>query len=250
MLLNVNGLQFRYHSVPILREVAFDVEEGRVLSLLGPNGAGKTTLLKCLNRILSPREGTVFIDDRNTADMGSREIARKMSYVSQRADASRMKVYDLILLGRKPHFQWGPSRNDHSLAEEAIRTLGLEELALRYADEISGGEFQLVQIARALVQEPRAMLLDEPTSSLDISNQHHLMEKIRRLIHSSPRTAVLTLHDINLALRYADKFLLLKAGRIFAAGGREVINPANISAVYNMDVHVEELHGIPLVIPV
>ena len=182
--------------------------------------------------------------------MGSREIAKKMSYVSQRAEASRMKVYDLILLGRNPHFQWAPGEYDHTLTEKALRTLGLKDLALRYADEISGGEFQLVQIARSLVQEPRAMLLDEPTSNLDISNQHHLMERFRALIHSSPRVAVMTLHDINIALRYSDKFLLLKEGRIFAGGGREVINPANIREVYNMDVHVEELHGIPLVIPV
>lgn len=249
MILQVDGLNFRYNSVPVIRDASLSVREGEVLSILGPNGAGKTTLLKCLNQVLTPRGGTVLIDGRDAREMSRNTRARKMGWVPQRGEVSRMKVYDLILLGRKPHFRWSPGRNDHRQAMEAIRMLGLEQLSLRYADEISGGEFQLVQIARAMAQEPRAVLFDEPTSSLDISNQHHLMGKIQSIIHAAPRAAVMTMHDINLALRYSDKFLLLKEGRIWAAGGREIISPAAIRAVYNMDAHIVEAEGHTLVIP-
>ncbi|MFW6207637.1 MAG: ABC transporter ATP-binding protein [Spirochaetota bacterium] len=249
MILQVDGLNFRYNSVPTIRDITLSVREGEILSILGPNGAGKTTLLKCLNRVLTPRGGTVLIDGKDAREMGRNSLARKMGWVPQRGEASRMKVYDLILLGRKPHFKWGPGTQDHQQTMQAIRMLGLAHLSLRYADEISGGEFQLVQIARAMAQEPRAVLFDEPTSSLDISNQHHLMGKIQSIIHTAPRAAVMTMHDINLALRYSDKFLLLKAGRIWAAGGREVISPAAIRAVYNMDAHIVEAKGHTLVIP-
>lgn len=250
MILNINGLSFRYGSDPVIQEVTFPVWEGEILSLLGPNGAGKTTLLKCINRILKPQAGSVLIDGQDARHSSRVEIARQIGFVPQRGEVSRMKVYDLILLGRKPHFDWGPGKNDHALTEEAIRALGLEHLSLRYADEISGGEFQMVQIARALVQEPRAILLDEPTSNLDISNQYRLMAKIRSLIRTFPRAAVMTLHDINLAIRYSDRFLLMKKGRIHAAGGREIITPANIREVYEMDVLVEEVAGTPVVLPV
>ena len=250
MILQVDGLNFRYKSVPIIRDVALTVHEGEILSILGPNGAGKTTLLKCLNRVLAPRGGTVLIDGKDTREMSRRKIARKMGWVPQQGEVSSIKVYDLILLGRKPHFKWSPGRNDHRQAMEAIRMLGLEHLSLRYADEISGGEFQLVQIARAMAQEPRAVLCDEPTSSLDISNQHRLMGKIQSLIHATPRAAVMSMHDINLALRYSDKFLLLKEGRIWAAGNREIVSPTAIRAVYNMDAHIVEAGGYPTGIPI
>ena len=250
MILQVDGLNFRYKSVPIIRDVALSVHEGEILSILGPNGAGKTTLLKCLNRVLSPRGGTVLIDGKDAREMSRRKIARKMGWVPQQGEVSSIKVYDLILLGRKPHFKWSPGKEDHRQAMEALRMLGLEHLSLRYADEISGGEFQLVQIARAMAQEPRAILFDEPTSSLDISNQHRLMGKIQSLIHATPRAAVMSMHDINLALRYSDKFLLLKDGHIHAAGGREIISPAALREVYAMDAQVVEAGGHPTVIPI
>ena len=249
MILNVHGLDFRYTSVPIIQDVSFSVREGEILSILGPNGAGKTTLLKCINRVLSPRSGTVLIDGGDAREMSRNKIARKIGWVPQRGEVSRMKVYDLILLGRKPHFRWGPGEEDHTHTRKAIRLLGLDSLSMRYADELSGGEFQMVQIARAMAQEPRVILYDEPTSSLDISNQYRLMTKIGQLIHSSPRAAIMTMHDLNLSLRYSDKFLLLKEGRICAAGGREIITSETIEKVYSMDARVVQAGGFPVVLP-
>jgi len=250
MILSIHGLKFRYSSIPVMRDVSFSVAEGEIVSVLGRNGAGKTTLLKCLNHILSPQEGTVRIDGTDTRHLRPTAIARKMGWVPQRGDMSRMKVYDLILLGRKPYFRWEPANEDYRKVEEAISLLGIEDIALRYADELSGGEFQLVQIVRALAQDPRVILFDEPTNSLDIRNQHRLMAKIQAVIHSGPRAAVMTMHDINLALRYSDKFILLKDGTISAAGDRSIITPEHIQEVYDMEVKVEEAGGFPLVIPI
>ena len=192
MILSVNELEFHYKSSPIIKDISFNVEKGEVLTILGRNGAGKTTLLKCLNNILSPQLGTVYINGVDTKSMHSVEIARKIGWVPQRSNMSRIKVYDLILLGRKPYFRWSPSKEDYRKVEEAIKIIGIEDISLRYIDELSDGEFQLVQIVRALAQDPLAILLDEPTSSLDIRNQHLLMHKMKEIIHGSSRAAVIT----------------------------------------------------------
>ena len=249
MILNAFGLNFRYRSLPVIQDASFRVEKGEILSILGPNGAGKTTLLKCLNRILAPQSGAVMIDGKDARHMGPGMIARKIGWVPQNGEKSRMKVYDLILLGRKPYFRWAPGKEDHAQVEKAIELMGIESLSMRYADELSGGEFQLVQIVKALAQSPRVILFDEPTSSLDISHQHLLMSRIVSLIHSEPMAAVMTVHDINLALRYSDKFLLLKDGIVCAAGDRSIITPENIDMAYNMEVSVAEACGYPVVVP-
>lgn len=250
MILQVEGLAFRYNSVPVIRNASFSVKEGEILTILGPNGSGKTTLLKCLNRVLAPKSGTVFIDAMNTREMSRTKLAKQLGWVPQQGEVSRITVYDLILLGRKPHFKWAPAKEDHIRTMEAITLLDLAPLAMRYADELSGGEFQMVQIARALAQQPRLILFDEPTSSLDIGHQHTLMGQIRTLFHGSRKAAVMTMHDINLALRYSDSFILLKDGCIHAAGGREVISPITIKEVYNMESQLVEAGGFPLVVPV
>ena len=250
MILSVNRLKFRYKSSPIIKDINFNVEKGEILTILGRNGTGKTTLLKCLNNILSPQCGTVYIDGIDTHTMHSVDIARKIGWVPQRSNMSRIKVYDLILLGRKPYFRWNPSKEDYKKVEEAINIMGIKDISLHYIDELSGGEFQLVQIVRALAQDPLAILLDEPTSSLDIRNQHLLMHKMKEIIHGSSRAAVITMHDVNLALRYSDKFLLLKDGSICAVGDKSIITPENILKVYDMEVRVVEVGGYPLVIPI
>lgn len=249
MRLKIQGLTFSYNSMPVINDISFEVVEGEILTILGRNGSGKTTLLTCINRILPCNTGTVYIDNLDTKNMSLVEIARKIGWVPQRSDVSKMKVYDLVLLGRKPHFRWNPTKDDYHRVEEAIKIMELEDIALRYADEVSGGEFQLVQIVRAVAQDPRVILFDEPTSNLDMSNQHRLMKKVQSIIHSCPRAAVMTMHDINLALRYSDKFLLLKDGYIFAAGDKKVITEETIQHVYDMEVHLVEAGGYPVVVP-
>ena len=249
MLLEVNGIEFSYGSIPTLENVSFSVEKDQVMTLLGPNGVGKTTLLKCLNKVLEPKGGSVMIEGEDIHKISRREAAKQMGYVPQRGEVSRMTVFDAVLLGRRPYIDWDATEKDLRLVGRIVDLMGLKDLSLRYVDEISGGEYQLVQIARALAQQPNVILMDEPTSSLDISNQHMIMRTIRKIVQRNHMAAVMTIHDLNLAVRYSDKFVMMHEGRIFAAGGHEIITPQNIRSTYHVDTFVENINGIPVIIP-
>lgn len=249
MILHVDGLDFHYKSTPVLRDVHFSVDEGEVLAIMGPNGVGKTTLLKCMNAIHSPSGGCVMVDGADVFQLRPGQIARRLGYVSQRAETGRMTTFDAVLMGRKPHIRWNVSENDLRIVDSALKRLRLEKLCLRYLDEMSGGEVQKVCIARALVQEPRILLLDEPTSSLDLRNQVEILGLVRAVVKSHHVAAIMTMHDLNQALRYADKFVFLRGGRIHAAADRDSINEAIIEEVYGVRVHMEEVAGRPVVVP-
>ena len=249
MILDVDGVAFTYRSTPVIQDVTFDLRPKQILAILGPNGVGKTTLLKCMNAILRPKAGSIMVEDLDLLTADRMEIARKMGYVPQRSEAGRITAFDAILLGRRPHIRWDVSETDLRIVEAAIRMLRLEDLALRYIDEMSGGELQKVSIARALVQEPRILLLDEPTSSLDLRNQLDILEIVRGVVTDHDVAAVMTMHDLNMALRYADRFIFLKGGAICAAGGPEVVTAETIETVYGVPVTVERYNGFRVVVP-
>jgi iron complex transport system ATP-binding protein len=250
MMLAVDGVRFAYNARPVLDGVSFDVGRGELCSILGNNGAGKSTLLKCLLRILHPREGTVLIEGKDTAELSRMEMARRMGYVAQKESTSaRLTVFDAVLMGRRPHIDWGASARDLEVVQEVMESLELENLSLRYLDQLSGGELQKVVIARALAQEPVILLLDEPTSNLDLRNQLEVMETVNKAVAERGIAALMAIHDVNLALRFSHKFMLLKAGVIFACGGTEVITPGNIREVYGVRVEVEMLGERKIVIP-
>jgi iron complex transport system ATP-binding protein len=249
MILNVQGLRFHYPGRPVLEEASFTVGRGEVLAILGTNGTGKTTLLKCINRILTPAAGTVWIQHEPISGLSRNALAQKMGYVEQQRSGSRATVFNTVLLGRKPYIRWDITQNDMAIAAQALETLGLSDFALRYLDELSGGELQKVVIARALAQEPEILLMDEPTSSLDLKNQLEVVNLIRQISREQGIAAVVAMHDLNLALRFADRFILLKDKTIYAAGGSEVINPDNIEAVYAVPVTIAAHNGNRVVIP-
>ncbi len=249
MFFTVNGISFSYGSKRVLDGVSFTVEKDDVVSILGPNGVGKTTLIKCISKVLIPAAGAVCMEGVNLHQMSKRSIAKNIGYVAQKSETSKTTVFDSVLLGRRPHFDWDITQKDVRLASRVLHLLGLDELALKYVDEISGGEYQLVQIARVLVQQPRVILLDEPTSSLDLSNQHMIMHLIRNIVKKNHMAAIMVIHDLNLAIRHSDKFVLMKQGMVYAVGSHEVITPETIKAVYNIDAYVESVRGIPVVIP-
>ena len=249
MILTVQGIRFHYPGRPVLDEVSFAVEKGQVVAILGPNGTGKTTLLKCLNRILTPAAGTVFMKGEPTSAFRRNALAQKMGYVEQQRNGSRATVFNTVLLGRKPYIRWDITQNDMAVAAQALETLGLEAYALRYLDELSGGELQKVVIARALAQEPEILLMDEPTSSLDLKNQIEVVNLIRQISRELGIAAVVAMHDLNLVLRLADRFILLKDKTIYAAGGSEVMTPENIEAVYAVPVTIAVHNGSRVVIP-
>lgn len=250
MFFEVNGITFSYKNKRILDKVSFSVNADEVVSILGPNGVGKTTLIKCIDKVLKPDGGSVLIEGMDLHQMSKKNIAKNIGYVAQRSETSKTTVFDSVLLGRKPHFEWTATEKDTRLAGRVLHLLGLDALALKYVDEISGGEYQLVQIARVLVQQPKVVLLDEPTSSLDLSNQHMIMHLIRNIVKKNHMAAVMIIHDLNLAIRHSDKFILMKKGMIYSVGGHEIITPHNVKAVYNIDAFVENVRGIPVVIPI
>lgn len=249
MILNVAGVTFNYNSHPVLDGVDFSLPAGELLAVLGPNGVGKTTLLKCVNAIHRPTGGAVYVDDQDVLTLSPTEVASKVGYVAQRNEPSCVTAFDAVLMGRRPHVRWGVSRHDLETVDAALRRLALKELSMRYIDQMSGGELQKVAIARALVQEPRLMLLDEPTSSLDLKNQVEILGIIRRVVIDHKMAAVMTMHDLNMALRYADKCIFLKNGKIFYAGSPLEVDAGIIETVYGLPVDVYKQGDRLLVAP-
>lgn len=249
MILSVQGLTFKYPSRSVFRNINFSVEKGECVAILGTNGAGKSTLLKCMNHILKAQSGTVLIEGDEVFKLSPMKLAQKIGYVSQQQVSIRTTVFDSVLLGRKPYIKWDISKEDIEIANKAIKMLGLEDYSLRYLDELSGGELQKVVIARALAQEPEVLLLDEPTSNLDLKNQLEVIGIIREIVKTQQIVAIMIVHDLNLAIRFAEKFVLLKDENIFAVGGTEIMTSENIESVYSVPVSIEKYRNTLVVVP-
>lgn len=249
MILSVDGIEFSYGSRTILDKVSFSVQRGEFLSILGNNGAGKSTLLKTLNKILLPKRGSIFLEGQEVSKLSRLAIALKMAYVSQHYESNRQTVFDAVLLGRKPYIKWEATASDLALVQGILLKTGLEKFALRYLDELSGGELQKVVIARALAQEPEVLLLDEPTSNLDLKNQMEVLKTIYTAAKEKNIAVVAVMHDLNLALRFSDKFLILKGTKVFVAGGQEVMTAENITQAYGVPVSVERVRKQMVVVP-
>ena len=249
MKLDIDHIKFSYNSTPVLDNVTLKLRCGEVLAVVGPNGSGKSTLLKCIDQILRPQHGTIMIDDKCIKDYTKEDIAKKLGYVPQGNGGSfPATVFDTILLGRKPHIRWAPSTRDLNVVAKVIDTLDLENLVLRDINELSGGQRQKVIIGRALAQEPSILLLDEPTSNLDLKHQLEVLKLVRDQADHGV-SAIIAIHDLNLALRYGDKIVMLDKGKVFAAGGLEVLTPENIESVYDVKVRVIKNSGRIIVIP-
>ena len=249
MTLDVRDIRIGYDGRMVLHGLDFQVKQGQVLTIIGPNGVGKTTLLRCINAMLKPQTGAVLIEHADVFKMRAGEIAKRMGYVAQRNEAGRMTAFDAVLLGRKPHLSWRVSEDDLRKVDAALHQLDLQHLALRHIDEMSGGELQKVCIARALVQEPSVLLLDEPTSSLDLKNQLSMLELLKKIVREHHVAALLSLHDLNTALRFADRLLFLKDGVIQGVEVPGEVPEELVRQVYGVSVHLISHKGIPLVVP-
>lgn len=234
---------------PVLKDISASVVPGSFLAILGVNGCGKSTLLSCLDDILRPQKGKILLAGTDISQFSREERARNIALVAQHSHAHGVTVYDALLLGRKPYMKAVPLEADLEAVDRVIEELGLGDLALRYLDELSGGEYQKVVIGRALVQETDILLLDEPTNNLDMANQEEVMGLVRRTAHERGKACAAVMHDINLALRFCDRFLMLKDGRVCASGGHEVVTQASIEEVYGVRVDIIDHEGIPVVIP-
>jgi len=236
----VKGVSAWYDSIKALDGVTLELKEGEVASLIGPNGAGKTTLLRCVCNILKPKIGAVMIDGVEVDELTSRELAMKIGYVPQvQPSHLPLTVLEVVVLGRKPYVNWSLSNRDFEVAWRVLKMVNAEHLANRYFDELSGGERQKVFIARALAQEPEVLLLDEPTSNLDLKHQLEILSIIRSLAKERNLTVLMAMHDLNLACRFSDVLVMLCNGRIYAVGSpSEVITPDNIRKVYGVEAKI------------
>jgi iron complex transport system ATP-binding protein len=248
-MLQVDNLCFTYKSERILENISFFLHPKEMLAIMGPNGVGKTTLLRCLNRIIKPKSGVVMVQTQDISKLSRKAIAKKIGYVAQDSENCRLTAFDAILLGRIPHMKWGVTAHDLHMVNAVIEQLNLQKLSLRYIDEMSGGERQKVSIARAIVQEPDILVLDEPTSSLDLKNQIEILKLLQTVMREHPVSSIITMHDINMALRFADRFIFIKHGKIHACGDKHSITKELISDIYDIDVSIQFYNGYPVVVP-
>ena len=248
-MMQVKNVSFRYKGGdPVLTDVSFDLEPGKFLAILGNNGVGKSTLLKCFNHILQPEAGAVLLDGENLLAKSPREVAKQVAFVSQSVPDTQMTVHDVVMLGRRPYMKWGFTEEDHHIVHEAMHRLDVEDMRGRFLNQLSGGEKQKVMLARALAQEPKVLLLDEPTSALDIQNQYQVLKIVRDICHKDNRIAVVVIHDLNLALRFCDQFLLLKDGQIYRHGDRSILDSQALKEVYGVNAKVVEIEGWHMVL--
>ncbi|MEF2559949.1 MAG: ABC transporter ATP-binding protein [Eggerthellaceae bacterium] len=256
-MIEVHDIEFRYkEDRAILQEVSARVRAGEFMAILGNNGVGKSTFLYCLNRILKPKSGVVIVggeeegaERRNIYELKRNELAREIALVAQHSHAGQLTVFDSVLLGRKPYINMAPTEHDLAIVQNVLERLKLAGLALRYVDELSGGEYQKVVLARALAQQTDVLLLDEPTNNLDPANQLEVMRNVREVVDADRIAAVAVMHDLNLSVRYCDTFVFMKEGRVYAHGGPEIVDARTIFEVYGMDADVLDHKGRKVIVP-
>ena len=248
-MMEIKNLCYHYTGGPdVLKDISFSLEPGQFLAILGNNGVGKSTLLKCFNHILKPDNGAVLLDGEDLLKKSAREVARRVAFVSQSVPNTQMTVHDVVMLGRRPYMKWGFTEEDHAIVHDAMHRLDVEDMRGRFLNQLSGGEKQKVMLARALAQQPKVLLLDEPTSALDIQNQYQVLKLVREICHQDKIAAIVVIHDLNLALRFCDRFLLLKDGCIYRDGDRSVLDSTALKEVYGVTAKVVEIEGRHMVL--
>ena len=249
-MLEARDIAFSYRkSQPLLRGVSVAVEPGVFTAILGQNGCGKSTLLSLLTAQRPPERGEVLLDGVPIEKIDRRERARKIAFVSQHSHANRLTVFDSVLLGRRPFMDSAPTAEDRAIVSDVLCDLSLQDYALRYMDELSGGEYQVVVLARAFAQQTDTLLLDEPTNNLDPARQQEVMTLVRREIDKRGIGAAAVMHDINLALQHCDKLFFIKDGCVDAEGGPEIVDSELVERIYAMHVDVFVHDGRLVVVP-
>ena len=248
-MIEAKGICFHYKNCPVvLQNVDFQAEDGHFLAILGNHGAGKSALLKCMNGILKPDAGSLLLDGEDLLTMPHRQVAQRVAFVAQTVASTQMTVHDMVMLGRRPYMGWSFSREDHDIVHAAMARLGLMDMRGRFLNQLSGGERQKVMLARALAQQPRLLLLDEPTSALDIRNQYQVLKIVGELCRTEGLTAVVVIHDLTLALRFCDRFLLMRDGQVYRCGGLEVLDKTALREVYGVDAEPVVVNGRHIVL--
>jgi len=249
--LRLENVSLGYGKRKVLHDISFEAKPGELLGIIGPNGSGKSTLIRGITRLISPESGQIFLDGSNIASMSHSDLAQMMAVVPQNPSLPELfTAFEVVLMGRTPHlglFRY-ETEKDLAIVTEAMSLTKTLTLAERRIGELSGGERQRLTIARALAQEPKAILLDEPTAHLDINYQIETLDLARQLCLEQGLIVVATLHDLNLAAQYCDQLILLGNGEIHCQGTPQaVINSQNIKEVYGANVYVypHPLNNLP-----
>jgi len=249
MKIKIQNIEFAYNGSAVLKNMSAEISKGQFLALVGPNGSGKSTLMKCINGILKTRKGVINIDSNSINNISPKQLAKQMAYVPQSSKPnSSLNVFDTILLGRKPYINFKPKKRDIAIVKHIIDKLKLQDICFKDFSKLSGGQQQIVLVARALAQDAEIILLDEPTSNLDIKHQLDVLDLLKSFTDDG-LTVIIAIHDINMAVKYANKIIMLKDGEIFAHGGKEIIKPENLKTLYDVNLKVfkdnDDLYIIP-----
>ena len=244
-MLNIHDLHFRYSKggKSVLSGASLELQQGEIGILLGKNGSGKTTFFKNILGIEKPLKGKITFEGENLLKMNRRDRAKRIAYVPQHIHFGDLTVLDSVLMGRISHFGMKAGVQDYIAVEKILEDMGLTEFAGRSAEALSGGEKQKIAIARAMAQEPKLMVFDEPTGNLDIANEHLIIEEARKLAREKNIAILSSLHDLNQALYFGDKFFLMKEGRVKYAGGKEIITEEVIRDIFDIDVKIVTINN-------
>ena len=241
-MINIQDFTIGYSNKVIVKNFNLQVDKGDMLTIIGPNGSGKSTVLKAIGRLLKPMEGIIHLDGKLLWDMSNKDIAKEMACLSQHNSAPKdMTIRRIVGFGRNPHKAWFESLNkdDEEIIDWALENTNLKHIENKKITSVSGGERQRTWLAMALAQKPKVLLLDEPTTYLDINNQIEILELVRRLNENLKLTVVMVLHDLNQAAKYSNRVLVLKNGEIQALGKpEEILNKKLIRDVYSVDMNI------------
>ncbi len=243
-LISIKKLCGGYGKNRVIKGISFNIKKGEILGIIGPNGSGKSTLLKLMSRVLNTEDGEVLLEGCDISRMGLKKLSQKIAFVPQETLVNfAYTAEEIVRMGRIPHLKrlQSESKTDHQIVERSLQETDTLTLKDKYINELSAGERQRVIIARALAQEPSILLLDEPTSHLDIGHQVQLLNLLKKLNIEKSLTVLIVLHDLNLASEYCEKIILLESGRIYKEGRPEdVLTHQNIENVYKTSVIVKE----------
>lgn len=249
-MLEINDLCFRYgrHSPAVLDGVSLSLKSGEIGILLGKNGSGKTTLFKNILGIETPTGGSLRFDGEDLLTMNKKERARRIAYVPQHIHFGALSVFDSVLMGRVSYFGTRAGKEDYEIVEHILSDMKLEAFAARNAEELSGGEKQKIAIARAMAQDPKLLVFDEPTGNLDIANEELIVDEAKKLAREHGIAIISSLHDLNQALDFGDKFFFMKDGKIKYSGGEECFTPEIIKDIFDIDVKTVIIDGQKIIV--
>ena len=251
MEIRLEGVTFGYGGTAVLRGIDLVLDEPGLVCIIGPNGVGKSTLVKCINRLLEPQEGRVLIDGRDVSEMTHKELARIVSYVPPAtSDLFNMNVVDAVLLGREGLGGWRTTAEDLEVVTRTLELLDLSEYASRGFNQLSAGQHQRVSIARGLARETDVMILDEPTSNLDVKHQVYVTQMLKAVAEATGKLIIMICHDLNIAAKYSDKLVVMAPPGVIRGVGtpEEMISADTIREVYGIDCEVVQFDGAPQVL--